>query len=146
MLILQCVECHIDHADTLLRNEFSFLPAWQIDDTMARIGNDGASCGLHFDRYDVFLLQLTVTKTCRLDAGGRPDWHGVTPVRRFYCSLMAITIALAPLTNRGSPILRHQNLPDGARSYGSARTGSRTVRDRSNSPDLIVLMLPTTIA
>ena len=73
MLMLQCVECHIDHADTLLRNEFSFLPAWQVEDTMASIGNDGASCGPHFDRYDVFLLQLTGTKTWRLDASDHKD-------------------------------------------------------------------------
>ena len=65
MLMLQCLECHIDHADTLLRHEFSFLPAWQVDDVMASIGTSDASCGPHFDRYDGFLLQLTGAKTWR---------------------------------------------------------------------------------
>ena len=48
ILILHSLESHIDSTEALLRQEFSFLPAWQIDDVMASIGNHNASCGPHF--------------------------------------------------------------------------------------------------
>ena len=73
MLMIQCLEYHSDKAQALLRQEFSFLPPWQVDDVMASIGSDGASCGPHFDRYDVFLLQLSGTKSWQLDNGGHRE-------------------------------------------------------------------------
>ena len=39
ILTLQSLECHIDAAEELLRQEFAFIPAWQVDDVMASIGS-----------------------------------------------------------------------------------------------------------
>ena len=57
----------------LLQTEFTFLPLWQVDDVMASLGQSGASCGPHFDRYDVFLLQLSGSKSWQLDAGAHQE-------------------------------------------------------------------------
>ena len=67
MLMVQCLEQHLGIIDELLTREFSFLPRWQIDDVMASIGYDGASCGAHFDHYDVFLLQVSGSKVWHVD-------------------------------------------------------------------------------
>ena len=73
MLMVQCMECHSDIAMALLQTEFTFLPLWQVDDVMVSLGQSGASCGPHFDRYDVFLLQVSGSKTWQLDAGAHQE-------------------------------------------------------------------------
>ena len=40
-----------------LLNEFTFLPAWRIDDVMVSYATDGGGVGAHVDNYDVFLVQ-----------------------------------------------------------------------------------------
>ncbi len=40
-----------------LREHFTFLPSWRIDDVMVSYAADGGSVGAHIDQYDVFLLQ-----------------------------------------------------------------------------------------
>ena len=40
-----------------LKQAFSFIPNWRIDDIMASYAPQGGSVGPHFDQYDVFLLQ-----------------------------------------------------------------------------------------
>lgn len=40
-----------------LKQHFSFIPNWRIDDIMASYAPQGGSVGPHYDQYDVFLLQ-----------------------------------------------------------------------------------------
>jgi 50S ribosomal protein L16 3-hydroxylase len=40
-----------------LLDEFTFLPAWRIDDIMVSYATDGGGVGAHVDNYDVFLVQ-----------------------------------------------------------------------------------------
>lgn len=40
-----------------LLDEFTFLPAWRIDDIMISYATDGGGVGAHVDNYDVFLVQ-----------------------------------------------------------------------------------------
>ena len=69
LLLVQCLEQHLESIGNLLDTDFSFLPRWQVDDVMASIGDSGSSCGAHFDHYDVFLVQHSGSKTWHLDAG-----------------------------------------------------------------------------
>ncbi|HEX3123339.1 MAG TPA: cupin domain-containing protein [Rhodanobacteraceae bacterium] len=48
-----------------LLDEFTFLPAWRIDDVMISYATDGGGVGAHVDNYDVFLVQ----------ARGRRRWR-----------------------------------------------------------------------
>jgi 50S ribosomal protein L16 3-hydroxylase len=73
MLMLQGLEQHLDVIADLLTNHFSFLPRWRIDDVMASYGDAGASCGPHFDHYDVFLLQVRGEKQWLLADGPFTD-------------------------------------------------------------------------
>lgn len=73
LLLVQCLEQHFPEMARLIHDEFNFMPAWQIDDVMGSFGNTGASCGAHFDQYDVFLFQHTGYKTWQLDAGGHQE-------------------------------------------------------------------------
>jgi 50S ribosomal protein L16 3-hydroxylase len=70
LLLVQCLEQHLESAQSLLRDQFPFIPPWQVDDVMATIGGTGATCGAHFDQYDVFLLQHQGNKRWQLDHGG----------------------------------------------------------------------------
>ncbi|HEY2396718.1 MAG TPA: cupin domain-containing protein [Rudaea sp.] len=40
-----------------LLDEFTFLPAWRVDDIMVSYATDGGGVGPHIDNYDVFLIQ-----------------------------------------------------------------------------------------
>ena len=73
LLLVQCLEQHFESINKLIESEFQFIPRWQIDDVMASVGDTGASCGAHFDHYDVFLLQHTGSKTWHLDNGGHEE-------------------------------------------------------------------------
>lgn len=73
MLMVQCLEQHLQIARDLLDQEFSFIPGWQVDDVMASLGEESASCGAHFDKYDVFLVQHTGGKIWHLDDGGHRE-------------------------------------------------------------------------
>ena len=70
LLLVQCLEQHLDAAASLLSDQFHFIPTWQVDDVMATVGGTGATCGAHFDQYDVFLLQHQGNKRWQLDDGG----------------------------------------------------------------------------
>ncbi len=73
MLMIQCLEQHLAIIDTLLHDEFGFLPRWQVDDVMVSYGTEAATCGAHFDHYDVFLFQLSGSKHWQLDTGNHVD-------------------------------------------------------------------------
>ncbi|HSE13527.1 MAG TPA: cupin domain-containing protein [Rudaea sp.] len=40
-----------------LLDQFTFLPAWRVDDIMVSYATDGGGVGAHVDNYDVFLVQ-----------------------------------------------------------------------------------------
>ncbi|MFT6437118.1 MAG: 50S ribosomal protein L16 3-hydroxylase [Candidatus Azotimanducaceae bacterium] len=65
MLMLQGADQHIATLSHLLTKEFNFIPRWRIEDIMVTVGGSGASCGPHFDHYDVFLFQVR----------GEKHWH-----------------------------------------------------------------------
>jgi 50S ribosomal protein L16 3-hydroxylase len=73
MLMVQCLEQHLEEVDSLLSTHFQFLPRWQVDDVMGSLGYAGVSCGPHFDQYDVFLIQYRGEKEWRLDMGDHQD-------------------------------------------------------------------------
>ena len=55
-LLVQAVDQFIPEVAEL-REQFSFLPSWRIDDVMISFAAPGGGVGPHFDNYDVFLLQ-----------------------------------------------------------------------------------------
>ncbi len=69
LLMVQGIEQYFDGIDELLKTDFGFMPRWRIDDVMASLAMGEASCGAHFDRYDVFLIQIHGTKMWQLDSG-----------------------------------------------------------------------------
>ncbi len=75
LLMIQGLEQYLGEINQLLRNEFTFLPRWRIEDVMATLGHTGANCGAHFDRYDVFLVQVKGSKHWQMDSGGHREHH-----------------------------------------------------------------------
>lgn len=75
LLMIQGLEQHLGEINQLLLNEFTFLPRWRIEDVMATLGHTGANCGAHFDRYDVFLVQVKGSKHWQMDSGGHREHH-----------------------------------------------------------------------
>lgn len=73
MLMVQGTDQHIPSLSELLTNQFGFLPRWRIEDIMITIGGSGASCGPHFDHYDVFLFQLRGEKHWQWDTRQHED-------------------------------------------------------------------------
>ena len=134
ILILHSLESHIDSTEALLRQEFSFLPAWQIDDVMASIGNHNASCGPHFDSYDVFLVQLSGTKTWRLDGGNHvdADLHDNTPLRLLKTFRPSINLRCMP----GDVLY----IPPGVGHHGICDGESVTLSIGLRNPTMIELM------
>ncbi len=55
-LLVQAVDLWVPEV-AKLREYFSFLPAWRIDDIMVSYAENGGNVGAHKDNYDVFLLQ-----------------------------------------------------------------------------------------
>ena len=49
-----------------LLDEFTFLPAWRIDDIMVSYATDGGGVGAHVDNYDVFLVQARGQRRWRI--------------------------------------------------------------------------------
>jgi len=67
LLMINGLEQHLVEIDQMLQHDFSFLPRWRMDDVMASVGDTGASAGAHFDHYDVFLIQVSGSKTWQID-------------------------------------------------------------------------------
>ena len=55
-LLVQAVDQFVPDVASL-RESFSFLPSWRVDDVMISYAVPGGSVGPHYDYYDVFLLQ-----------------------------------------------------------------------------------------
>jgi len=63
--------------------QFTFLPAWRIDDIMVSYAVAGGGVGAHFDQYDVFLLQTRGVRRWRIDtdANAPRQLRGDAPLR-----------------------------------------------------------------
>ncbi len=57
-LLVQAVDHWIPEVRSL-RQAFSFIPQWRIDDIMISFATDGGGVGPHYDQYDVFLIQAS---------------------------------------------------------------------------------------
>ena len=55
-LLVQSVDLY-DHRVRMIKDSFSFLPSWRLDDIMVSYATAEAGVGPHFDHYDVFLIQ-----------------------------------------------------------------------------------------
>ena len=55
-----------------IRDSFTFLPRWRIDDIMISFAATGGSVGAHVDQYDVFLLQGMGHRRWQIDARPNP--------------------------------------------------------------------------
>ena len=73
MLFVQGLEQHLEIIRNLMSTQFKFIPTWQFEDVMGSLSYESASCGAHFDQYDVFLLQHTGTKQWLFDDGSHID-------------------------------------------------------------------------
>lgn len=57
LLVQQCDRALPSCASLL--ESFRFVPNWRLDDAMLSFATDGGGIGMHVDRYDVFLIQLS---------------------------------------------------------------------------------------
>jgi len=73
MLMVQGIDQHIPSMADLLVHQFNFIPRWRVEDIMVTVGGAGASCGPHFDHYDVFLFQICGTKQWHWDSCTHQD-------------------------------------------------------------------------
>ncbi len=64
-LLVQDADKHLPHLQDLLRY-FDFIPRWRLDDLMISFAAPGGSVGPHVDAYDVFLVQVTGSRTWEL--------------------------------------------------------------------------------
>ena len=64
-LLVQAVDHWLPPVAELL-DYFRFIPAWRMDDIMVSYACEGGGVGPHFDRYDVFLIQLAGTREWQL--------------------------------------------------------------------------------
>lgn len=64
-LLVQGVDQWIDEVRDIL-SEFSAIPQWRLEDIMASYAPQGGGVGPHFDYYDVFLIQISGTRTWQL--------------------------------------------------------------------------------
>ena len=55
-LLVQAVDQWLEEINQL-KQQFSFIPSWRIEDVMVSYATAGAGVGPHFDQYDVFLVQ-----------------------------------------------------------------------------------------
>ncbi len=64
-LLLQEANKHIP-ALSILLDQFDFIPSWWLDDIMISYAADQGTVGPHYDRYDVFLLQVEGKKSWKI--------------------------------------------------------------------------------
>ena len=49
-----------------MRDTFRFLPGWRMDDGQVSLAETGGGIGMHVDDYDVFLIQMSGSRTWRV--------------------------------------------------------------------------------
>lgn len=64
-LLVQAVDHYVPDVAALIA-PFRFVPDWRIDDVMVSYASDGGGVGPHFDRYDVFLVQVAGRRRWRV--------------------------------------------------------------------------------
>ena len=121
MLMIQGLEQHLEVISDLLTRHFGFLPRWRINDVMASYGHSGASCGPHFDHYDVFLLQIRGEKHWQLAPGPFTDDDLMADAD---IRLLETFPTTDTLTQRAGDILY---IPPGVGHYGVASEDSLTL-------------------
>lgn len=138
MLMINGLEQHVDSLAMMLTREFGFLPRWRIDDVMASYGNDQATCGPHFDHYDVFLLQLSGTKRWHLDHGGHREEELDAD-----CDIRLLRSLAASVTYEANPgdVLY---IPPGFGHWGVAGPDSITLSIGIRNPTTIELLAELT--
>ncbi len=138
MLMINGLEQHVDSLAMMLTREFGFLPRWRVDDVMASYGDDQASCGPHFDHYDVFLLQLRGTKRWHLDQGGHRDDELDAD-----CDIRLLGSLASSVSYDASPgdVLY---IPPGFGHWGIAGAGSITLSIGIRNPTTIELLAELT--
>jgi|TARA_B110000503_G_scaffold58676_1_gene93830 50S ribosomal protein L16 3-hydroxylase len=130
MLMIQGLEQHLEVISDLLTSHFGFLPRWRINDVMASYGHNGASCGPHFDHYDVFLLQIRGEKHWQLAPGPFTDDDLLADAD---IRLLASFPTSETLTQRPGDILY---IPPGVGHYGIASEDSLTLSIGLRNPTL----------
>jgi 50S ribosomal protein L16 3-hydroxylase len=66
MLLVQEVDQWVDEVSKL-RDLFTMIPDWRVDDCMVSYSTDGGTVGPHMDQYDVFLVQGAGVKIWRIE-------------------------------------------------------------------------------
>jgi len=130
MLMIQGLEQHLEVISDLLTRHFGFLPRWRINDVMASYGHSGASCGPHFDHYDVFLLQIRGEKHWQLAPGPFTDDDLMADAD---IRLLETFPTTDTLTQRAGDILY---IPPGVGHYGVASEDSLTLSIGLRNPTL----------
>ena len=130
MLMIQGLEQHLEVISDLLTRHFGFLPRWRINDVMASYGHSGASCGPHFDHYDVFLLQIRGEKHWQLAPGPFTDDDLIAGAD---IRLLETFPTTDTLTQRAGDILY---IPPGVGHYGVASEDSLTLSIGLRNPTL----------
>ena len=130
MLMIQGLEQHLEVISDLLTRHFGFLPRWRINDVMASYGHSGASCGPHFDHYDVFLLQIRGEKHWQLAPGPFTDDDLIADAD---IRLLETFPTTDTLTQRAGDILY---IPPGVGHYGVASEDSLTLSIGLRNPTL----------
>lgn len=64
-LLVQAVDQVVESVEAL-KQYFSFLPSWRIDDVMISFACAGGGVGPHYDHYDVFLIQGQGSRTWQI--------------------------------------------------------------------------------
>ena len=85
-----------------LLDEFSFLPAWRIDDIMVSYAVDGGGVGPHVDNYDVFLVQGRGQRRWRISTEAEAPADNSALMRTSGCCGASIR----PTTGYSSPAIR----------------------------------------
>ena len=69
-----------------LRERFTLVPRWRVDDVMVSHAPPGGSVGAHVDNYDVILLQGRGTRSWHVEGSARSaddeEWVPLSPTRR----------------------------------------------------------------
>lgn len=69
-VLIQEVDQHTPEVEAL-RERFSFVPRWRVDDVMVSYAPPGGSVGAHLDSYDVFLVQGSGTREWSIESQPR---------------------------------------------------------------------------
>lgn len=64
-----------------LQNLVKFIPTWLFDDVLCSFSGDGSSVGAHFDRYNVFILQVSGKRTWKIQEKPKKTFRRDCPIK-----------------------------------------------------------------